>query len=187
MPLMHQVLFEKADWYEACLAQRAQELGYAYIPVPLAQLIKHMARGVPARIALLAERIGVTRRRISQVAAEGVKQGVLELVADADDKRVLLVRMSPAGQQMADAAIASMHRIEAELARRIGRRQLETLIALLALDWGPAAVHDAAPDRADAQPGPAANPPSKPPSKPPSRPPSRRPATPRPRPARKEA
>jgi DNA-binding MarR family transcriptional regulator len=152
MPLMHQFLFEKADWYEACLAQRAQELGYAYIPVSLAQLIKHMNPGVPVRIALLAQRIGVTRRRVSQVAAEGVKQGVLELTEDADDKRVLLVGLSPAGQQMINATIASMHRIEAELARRIGRSKLETLLELLAMDWGPAEVHDTAAARSSTAP-----------------------------------
>jgi len=148
MPLMHQFLFDKADWYEACLAQQAQALGYGYIPPSVALLLRHMTVGTPARIALLAQRIGVTRRRISQIAAEGVKLGVLELVEDAGDRRVLLVQLSPGGTQMANGAIASMHRIEDELARRIGRRQLDALIELLAMDWGPAQVQSAAPPRA---------------------------------------
>lgn len=151
MPLMHQFLFEKADWYEACLARLAQELGYGYIPPSVALLLRHMTVGTPARIALLAQRIGVTRRRISQIAAEGVKLGVLELIEDADDKRVLLVQLSPGGTQMANGTIASMHRVEAELARRIGRSKLDGLIEVLAMDWGPAELQSAPPARAGAK------------------------------------
>jgi DNA-binding MarR family transcriptional regulator len=148
MPLMHQFLLDKADWYEACLARLAQALGYGYIPPSVALLLRHMTVGTPARIALLAQRIGVTRRRISQIAAEGVKLGVLELIEDADDKRVLLVQLSPGGTQMANGAVASMHRIEAELARRIGRSKLDSLTELLAMDWGPAEVQPEPPARA---------------------------------------
>lgn len=145
MPLLHQILLDKTDWYEACLAQQAQALGYLYIPPSVVLLLRHMVRDTPARIALLAQRIGVTRRRISQIAAEGVKLGVLELIEDADDKRVLLVQLSPRGKQMADATVATMHRIDAELARRIGRRQLDTLIELLSMDWGPVVAKAAPP------------------------------------------
>lgn len=145
MPLLHQFLLNKTDWYEACLAQQAQELGYLYIPPSVVQLLRHMVRDVPARIALLAQRIGVTRRRISQIAAEGVKLGVLELIEDPGDKRVLLVQLSPGGKRLADATVATMHRIDAELARRIGRRQLDTLIELLAMDWGPVVTNAASP------------------------------------------
>jgi DNA-binding MarR family transcriptional regulator len=148
MPLMHQVLFDKADWYEGCLERLALELGYGYIPPSVALLLRHMRADAPSRIALLAQQIGVTRRRISQIAAEGVKLGVLELIEDADDKRVLLVHLSPGGKQMADATVASMHRVEAELARRIGRSKLEALTDLLAMDWGPAAVPPGMTDRA---------------------------------------
>jgi DNA-binding MarR family transcriptional regulator len=142
MSLMHQFLLEKLDWYEACLQGRAQEVGYGYIKPTLVQFIKKMNTDGPSRIALLAERLGVTRRRVSQIAAEGVELGLLELVEDSDDKRVMLVRLSERGELMIDAAVASMIRIEAELARRIGRANLDKLKEVLAMDWGPAELRE---------------------------------------------
>jgi DNA-binding MarR family transcriptional regulator len=143
MPLMHQFLSEKAEWYEACLAQHARDSGFTYIPTSVGQVLRNMTVGTPVRIALLAQLIGVTRRRVSQIAAEGVKLGVLELVVDSDDKRVMLVQLSQGGTRMTNAIIASMNDIEAELARRIGRNKLDTLVDLLAMDWGPAEINRA--------------------------------------------
>lgn len=150
MSLMHQYLLEKLDWYETCLQGRAQELGYGYIKPTLVQFIKKMNPHGPSRIALLAERLEVTRRRVSQIAAEGVELGLLELIEDSDDKRVMLVQLSERGELMVDAAVASMIRIEAELARRIGRGNLDKLKELLAMDWGPAELRETA--RPDATP-----------------------------------
>lgn len=150
MSLMHQFLLEKLEWYEACLQNRAHELGYGYIKPTLVQFIKKMNPEGPSRIALLAERLGVTRRRVSQIAAEGVELGLLELIEDDQDKRVLLVQLSERGEMMVDAAVASMIRIEGELARRIGRGNLDKLKEVLAMDWGPARLRDDAP--ADAPP-----------------------------------
>lgn len=142
MSLMHQFLLEKLEWYEACLQGRAEEVGYGYIKPTLVQFIKKMNPDGPSRIALLAERLGVTRRRVSQIAAEGVELGLLELVEDSADKRVMLVQLSERGELMVDAAVASMIRIEAELARRIGRTNLERLKDVLAMDWGPAELRE---------------------------------------------
>lgn len=140
MSLMHRYLNDKAEWYELCLQRRALELGYSHIKPSIVSILKHMQRGAPSRIALLAQRAGTTRRRVSQVVAEGVEAGILELVDDPDDKRVSLVTLSVAGQAMCDADITSMHAVEAELARRIGRANLQKLTELLAMDWGPAEV-----------------------------------------------
>jgi DNA-binding MarR family transcriptional regulator len=141
---MHKFLMEKAEWYETCMQRRAAELGYGYLKPSMVTIMKNMNVDQPARMALLAQRAGTTRRRISQIAAEGVELGILELVEDPHDKRVLLVRLSQAGKDMGHAAIASMQRIEAELAQRIGRTNLEKLTEILAMDWGLPEVHEPA-------------------------------------------
>lgn len=146
-PLMHQFLMEKVEWYEACLQRRAAALGYDHLKPTLVQLIKNMTPGGPSRIAVLAERLAVTRRRVSQIVAEGVELGVLELVADPHDGRVMLVQLSERGLDIVDAAVAAMIAIEAELARRIGRANLDALTRVLHMDWGPAEVRDAAAPR----------------------------------------
>jgi DNA-binding MarR family transcriptional regulator len=139
---MHQFLMEKCEWYETCLQRRARELGYAHLKPTLVQLIKNMTPDGPSRIALLAERLGVTRRRVSQIVAEGVELGILEFVQDPHDARVALVQLSERGLDMVDAAVVGMIEIEAELARRIGRANLDTLTQILRMDWGPAGLRD---------------------------------------------
>jgi DNA-binding MarR family transcriptional regulator len=147
MELMHQFLTDKYDWYEAFQQQYDKARGRLHIKPTLVQLLKHMERDQGSRIALLAVRMGVSRRRVSQIAAEGVEAGILELVADPDDGRVSIVRVSPDGQQILDKAIEAMHEIEAELARRIGRENLAQLVKLLKMDWGPPVLPSDSPDR----------------------------------------
>jgi DNA-binding MarR family transcriptional regulator len=109
----------------------------------MVQFIKHLGRE-PMRIALLAEHLDVSRPRISQLAAEGVGLGILKLVEDENDKRVMLVAFSAQGWDMVRSATADMNRIDAELARRIGRANLDRLIELLDMDWGSPEVRAAA-------------------------------------------
>jgi DNA-binding MarR family transcriptional regulator len=147
MELMHQFLTDKYDWYEACQQQHDKARGHLHIKPTLVQLLKHMERDQGSRIALLAVRMGVSRRRVSQIAAEGVEAGILDLVDDPDDARVSIVQISEGGQAILDAAIESMHEIEAELARRIGRENLAQLTRLLKMDWGPAVLPADSADR----------------------------------------
>lgn len=161
MSLLHQFLSDKFEWYELCLERRALELGHGHVKPSIVSILKHMRRDAPSRIALLAQRSGMSRRRVSQIVAEGVEAGILRLVDDPDDGRVSLVTMSEGGQQMCDADIQSMHAIEAELARRIGRGNLQKLKELLEMDWGPAEVSAAdatGATRATKQAAPAARP-----------------------------
>jgi DNA-binding MarR family transcriptional regulator len=143
MPKLRKLLIAKSEWYEACLHRQAQAAGYGHLKPAMVEFIKHLGRE-PMRIALLAEHLDVSRPRISQLAAEGVGLGILELVEDASDKRVMLVGFSAQGWEMVRSATADMSGIDAELARRIGRTNLDRLIDLLDMDWGPPEVRTAA-------------------------------------------
>ncbi|MBC7938609.1 MAG: winged helix-turn-helix transcriptional regulator [Chitinophagaceae bacterium] len=136
MPKLRKLLTVKSEWYEACLHRQAQLAGYGHLKPAMVQFIKHLGRE-PSRIALLAEHLEVSRPRISQLAAEGVGLGILELVEDENDKRVMLVGFSAKGWEMVRDAVTDMDAIDAELARRIGRANLDRLIELLDMDWGP--------------------------------------------------
>lgn len=146
MDFLHRYLTDKFDWYEQCMVEHSKAVGSVHIKPPVVQLLKQLERGQRARMALLAVRMGVTRRRVSQIAAEGVAAGVLEVVADPDDARVSIVRLSPSGQAICDAEIQSLAAIEAELKRRIGRERFAELVALLRMDWGPAVLDEDSPE-----------------------------------------
>jgi len=139
---MHQLrklLIERAEWFEHALARLAALDGYGDLPMPLVQMCKYIGKE-PVRMTVLAEHLGVSRQRVAQIAAEGVAFGIIELSDDPDDGRVKRVGFSTKGWGVVKQAVARMVEIEAELARRIGRRNLEQLVELLSLDWGPADV-----------------------------------------------
>jgi DNA-binding MarR family transcriptional regulator len=137
MDLMNRYLTDKNDWYETCLKQRNKALGQEHVPSSLVPLLKHLRFDESSRIALLAVHMGVSRRRVSQIAAEGVALGLLEMVADPNDARVSLVRLSGHGFEVCRQAIENMRTIETELAKRIGRENVALLVAILKMDWGP--------------------------------------------------
>lgn len=147
MDLMHRYLTDKADWYEAC-QQRYDELrDHVHMKPTLVPLLKQMERGQDARMHLLAVRMGVTRRRVSQIVAEGVECGVLAVLQDPDDARAAIVRLTEEGKRICDETIAAMHRIERELIKRIGARNVAELTRLLKMDWGPPSLPEDSPDR----------------------------------------
>lgn len=137
MDLMHRYLTDKFDWYEACLAQHDRKHGHVHIKPSLVSLLKHMRRGQDARMHLLAIHMGVTKRRVGQIVAEGVECGVLTLLPDPDDGRASIVRVTEEGLAICDQAIDALHEIEAELIRRIGRENFAVLTRVLQMDWGP--------------------------------------------------
>jgi DNA-binding MarR family transcriptional regulator len=148
---LHNVLTDKFEWYDACLRDYDRRLGYEHLRPTLVPLLKHLDRTSASRIAVLAERMSVTRRRVAQIVAEGVQDGVLQTEPDPDDKRAVLVRHSAQGQLMVDRAIESIALVEAEIARRIGRKNVQRLVELLGSDWGPAVLRSVArgPDDVD--------------------------------------
>lgn len=140
MDYLHRYLTDRFDWYDACLQQHDRRRGHVHIKPSLVPLLKQMERGQDARMHLLAVRMGVTRRRVSQIVAEGVECGVLATFADPDDARAAIVRLTDEGQRICDEAIDAMRRIEAELVKRIGARNVAELVRLLKMDWGPAVL-----------------------------------------------
>lgn len=148
MELLHRYLTDKSDWYEACLQRYDERRGHVHVKPSLVPLLKQMERGQGARMHLLAVRMGVTRRRVSQIVAEGVESGILTLTPDPDDARVGIVRLTAEGERVCEEAIEAMHRIEAELIRRIGARNVAELLRLLKMDWGPPMLPEDSPEYA---------------------------------------
>jgi DNA-binding MarR family transcriptional regulator len=147
MELLHRFLTDKFDWYETCLQRYDERRGHVHVKPSLVPLLKQMERGQGARMHLLAVRMGVTRRRVSQIVAEGVESGMLTVTQDPDDARAAIVRLTDEGQRICDEAIEAMHRIEAELIKRIGARNVAELLRLLKMDWGPAVLVEDSPDQ----------------------------------------
>lgn len=130
-------LTARHDWMETCLQQLAALDGYGDLPRPLVQLFAHIGRE-PVRLSELARLLGTSRQWVLRLAHQGREMGMLILDTDPGDKRAMTVAFSDAGWRVVRLAVARMAEIEDELARRIGRERLAELVAILAMDWGPA-------------------------------------------------
>jgi DNA-binding MarR family transcriptional regulator len=88
------------------------------------------------RLTTLAERAGVTKQFMGQIVDEMEAMGVLERRPDPDDRRAKLVFFTEAGRQSLFTGLATLARVEAELAAEVGEARMvalrEGLDALLA-------------------------------------------------------
>jgi DNA-binding MarR family transcriptional regulator len=87
------------------------------------------------RGADLAKKLGVTKQAISQLITELEDWGVIEQVADPEDGRAKLVRLTARGQQGLLHGLSVLRGLEQELEGKIGKRRMQELhTALLALE-----------------------------------------------------
>jgi len=85
----------------------------------------------------IATTLRVSKQAVQQAVKVLVAKGFVRIVADPDSRRQRRVVFTPRGEAMRDLAAEGLRRIEAELARRIGRARLAALHRALESDWGP--------------------------------------------------
>lgn len=114
--------------------ERAAANGYENMTPALVRLFGHMG-GRPVSTSEVARRMAVSKQAVHQLANEAVRRGLIEMVPSERDGRVKLLRFTQKGWEMSDSAAAEIQRIEAEIARCIGRDSMEELRRILALAW----------------------------------------------------
>jgi DNA-binding MarR family transcriptional regulator len=113
---------------EVAQAQVNREAGRRLLTPALVRLLPHFSReGI--RPTELARRVDVTKQAVGQALGELQRLGFVEIVADPADGRARLVRLTASGE----AAYGHGHDVlafyEAELAKRIGARQVRAVRA----------------------------------------------------------
>jgi len=88
------------------------------------------------RQTALAERLGITKQAIGPLIDDLEAEGVVERVDDPTDRRAKLVRWTSRGRRALRDGLGVLARLERELAREVGAKQLaalaDTLEALIA-------------------------------------------------------
>ena len=97
----------------------------------------NLANGVNRPIQLAAS-LGISRQAVQLALAELEKEGLIRLEPDPHDRRAkrAVYTDDPRGIAMQNDALEALHRIEAELEKRLGARAYAQLRKALRADWG---------------------------------------------------
>ena len=138
-PPLARLLLERFKWFESALLQRLEDAGYPGLGVSHSALFAALDRD-GTRPAELARRLGVTRQSAHQTIHELVAMDLLELVADPEDGRASLARLTAAGRDHVKVARGIFKDLEGVLEKRIGSKNVDALRRSLSMDWGDRAV-----------------------------------------------
>jgi DNA-binding MarR family transcriptional regulator len=84
------------------------------------------------RLGAIADRLGVTKQAVSQWVAELAEMGVVELVADPEDRRAKRVRFTPRGVEAIHHGLGVLHGIETDVTGPVGGKRMSALRQALA-------------------------------------------------------
>ncbi|WP_197672309.1 MarR family winged helix-turn-helix transcriptional regulator [Cupriavidus nantongensis] len=119
---------------EKRVLERAHASGYGFFTPAMNRLFAHL-RGRPVGISEIARELGISRQAVHQLAIEAAKRGLVEFVPSEEDGRVKLLRFTQKGWAMSDSAACAFEQIEDELARYIGKKDLQELKRILSKNW----------------------------------------------------
>lgn len=107
-----------------------REAGHAEIQRSHVHLTRHLDIG-GTRITELARRAAMTNAAMSELIDQCSERGLVERVPDRADKRVRIVRFTPAGLAWLDAFGTAVAEAEREMTEEIGGPALARLLAAL--------------------------------------------------------
>jgi DNA-binding MarR family transcriptional regulator len=85
----------------------------------------------------MARRAGISRQAIHQTVHELQRLGLVSLISDPTNRSAKLVVPTDRGRDSIRVAKTTLAKLEAELAQRLGRDQVQALRQTLEADWGP--------------------------------------------------
>jgi len=114
-----------------CVEQHLAKLGISYGRFMILSLLTRSDGPVP--VCKLATMACVTTPTVSAVLSGMVRDGLVERVEDAADKRVVRIGLLPAGQKIIDDVVPGLLEHQTEVMSGLDDRELKTLVALLSL------------------------------------------------------
>jgi DNA-binding MarR family transcriptional regulator len=132
-------LLKSLYWFDNALQSGLKKSGFEAVTRAQSLILLNIMVG-ESRAARLANNLGVSRQAMSQMLGEMEKRGLITFKADDADKRAQIVMFSAESRDMRNAAMRILARLERELEKRIGARNVAALQKALAADWGPSVI-----------------------------------------------
>lgn len=118
-------------WFDEQLRARLQLRGWGAVSRSQSLVLTHIANGT-SRASRIAEYLGVSRQAMSQLLAEMVERGLIEILPDPRDRRAQLVQFAPAAAGIREDAQQILRELEAEMENVVGKAQLSAVRSALA-------------------------------------------------------
>jgi len=133
--IMPALLRAARSTYGAAMRRALAEEGYGDIPKNGMYVIGGLALGAgDVPLSRLIQELGVSKQAAGQLVDTLVLRGYLERAIHADDRRKLIVTLTPRGQAAAAVQAAARMQVDAQLLTRVGAddiaRTRRTLAAL---------------------------------------------------------
>ena len=116
--------------HTATVVARLASRGYVDFPFASASLLWLLDEG-GTRSTLLAQRAGVTKQAMSQLVRLMERQGYLEQIADTNDTRAKVVRMTPRGEAVKTACVEVREELNQQIAEALGGEEAAKVEAYL--------------------------------------------------------
>jgi DNA-binding MarR family transcriptional regulator len=139
------------EWFDESLQLSLRARGWRDLTRPESMTMTHIQMGI-VRPSDIARSLRLTRQAVHVTLKSMIQKDLVELVDDPVDRRIRIVKLTSTGEAMREDAQAIVDALTAELARRIGARQVKALREAFAEEWGePLVIMDAKPTKQAAQ------------------------------------
>jgi DNA-binding MarR family transcriptional regulator len=128
-------LFQRFCWLDEGLQSRLHDRGWPDVSRPQSMVMTNIVSGI-VRPSDIARNLGVSRQAIHSTINQMIKLGMVELAPDPDDRRHMIVSLTPTGARMRQDAQHAMDALSDQLAERLGQDRFDALLAALEADWG---------------------------------------------------
>lgn len=123
------LLLQAARQHHQAVVDGMNVLGFRIRPVH-ASVIRHVHIN-GSRVTDVAEKAGMTKQAVGQLLMELERAGYVRRMIAREDRRVKMVVFTDQGRRFASAIGTAVKKADENIARRIGRRRLRSLYALL--------------------------------------------------------
>jgi DNA-binding MarR family transcriptional regulator len=122
-------------WFSEELQQGLADAGVGPITPAHAAVLAHLDADTSLSVAELARRAGVTRQTMHRSVAQLVDEGLLASTPGPGFPRTTLIALTDAGRRRRDVASGILHRLERDLAGRLGAENLTAMRDSLTHAW----------------------------------------------------
>jgi DNA-binding MarR family transcriptional regulator len=129
-------LLTALHWVDGSLQARLEAAGRGRVSFSKSMIMINVLNGVTRPIEL-ARNLGISRQAIHKTLQEMVDDKLILLQDDPTDKRAKIVSFNSESADLMRDALQALVAIQEDLAGRLGRKNLNQLVEILAKDWGP--------------------------------------------------